>query len=120
MRQISERDSVDVSIESGSRKMSDPCAIADYITEAEQHIRNAEAILNDLEEVRSSEARRLRACMYIAAMKRLKRIIENHRTGEEAEPDALPAPVMPGQPRLFWWLAPRPASEGRVFRRRAG
>ena len=120
MRPISERDSADVSIEPGSRKMSDPCAIADYITEAEQHVRNAETILNDLEEVRSSEARRLRACMYIAAMKRLKRIIETHQTSEEPEPAALPAPVIPGQPRLFWWLAPRPASEGRVFRRRVG
>jgi hypothetical protein len=99
--------------------MSDLCPIADYITEAEQHIWNAEAILKDLEEVRTSEARRLRACMYIAAMRRLKRMIEIHRTTVEAEAVVLPAPVMSGQPRLFWWLAPRPAIESRVGRRRA-
>lgn len=57
--------SVDISIVSGSRKMSDLCAIEDFITEAEHHIRQAEALLADLEAMRSSEARRLRALSLI-------------------------------------------------------
>lgn len=100
--------------------MSDLCAIVDYITEAEQHIRQAESLLTDLEKVQMSEARRLRACTYIAAMKRLKRMIETHSAAAEVEAAASPESAVSGQPRFLWWLAPSPAIEAGVFRRRTG
>ncbi|MCJ2093719.1 hypothetical protein MKK67_14650 [Methylobacterium sp. J-072] len=100
--------------------MSDLYAIVDCITEAEHHIRQAEALLKELEEAQCSEARRLRACMYIAAMKRLKRIIETHHTAEAVEYAAQPAANLPGPPRFRWWPVPKRAIETGFFRRRTG
>jgi len=111
--------SVDISIISGSRKMSDLCAITDYITEAEQHIRQAETLLAELDAIQSSEARRLRACMYLAAMKRLKRMIENHHPAEAVEYAARPAAILASQSRFRWWPVPKMAIETGFFRRRA-
>ena len=100
--------------------MSDLCAIVDYITEAEHHIRQAEILLKDLEEAQSSEARRLRACLYIAALKRLKRMIETHHTADERDEAPQPAAILSEAPRFRWWPAPRMAIETGFFVRRAG
>ncbi|MHC2104695.1 hypothetical protein FV242_28665 [Methylobacterium sp. WL64] len=100
--------------------MSDLCAIEDFITEAEHHIRHAEALLADLEAMRSSEGRRLRACMYLTALQRLKRMIETHHPAEAADDAPLPAAILAGPKRPRWWPVPRMAIETGFFRRRAG
>ncbi|SFL13856.1 hypothetical protein [Methylobacterium pseudosasicola] len=100
--------------------MSDLCVIVDYITEAEHHIRQAEALLKDLEDAQSCEARRLRACMYIAAMKRLKRMIETQQPVDAIDEAPRPAATLSAPPRLRWWPVPKLAIETALFRRRTG
>lgn len=100
--------------------MSDLASIIDYMDEAESHIRQAEDLLETLEQASSSEARRLRAAMYVAAMKRLKRLIDAHHIVDESEfaPAIVVAQVHPAH--AWPWSRWKTPSTSGIFRRLAG
>lgn len=78
-----------------------------FLREADLHLGRAEVLLRDLEGDRSAPVRRLRAAMYVKAMRRLRYLIETHRTLPWNRP-APPAPTVTARtsPRPRW-LPPR-------------
>lgn len=51
-----------------------------YLLEADRHIRDAEAVLRELGSAGSTHMRRMRAAMYVRAMRRLRGLIAANRS----------------------------------------
>ncbi|MDP4005504.1 hypothetical protein [Methylobacterium sp. NEAU K] len=100
--------------------MSDRASIPDYVAEAEHYVRKGEEILEELQRINSSEARCLRASMYITAMKRLKRLIESHQELYNSEFYAESDATNPDNKQYRWWPSSKIALGAGLFRRRTG
>lgn len=59
--------------------MYDEGTLRSYLDEADGHIHDAEAILRDLGEGGSTRMRRMRAVMYVKALRRLRGLVAAHR-----------------------------------------
>lgn len=82
-----------------------------FLREADQHLGKSEALLRDLAGDRSAPVRRMRAAMYVKAMRRLRHLIEMHRTLPWNRPPPPAPPVDARPPPRRRWL---PTISGRA------
>lgn len=82
-----------------------------FLREADQHLGRAEALLRDLAADKSAPVRRMRAAMYVKAMRRLRHLIEMHRTLPWNRPTPPVPPIDARPPPRRRWL---PTIHGRA------
>lgn len=83
--------------------MSDANDVAGYLSEAECLIGRAESLLHDLEQMRSTEVRRMQAARTLAAMRHLKRLMAVHRAAPAITIIVDPVAARTGWKRPRWW-----------------
>lgn len=87
--------------------MSDANDVAGYLSEAECLIGRAESFLHDLEQMSSTEVRRMHAARTLAAMRHLKRLMAVHRTAPTITIIVDPIAAKAGWKRPRWWPGPK-------------
>lgn len=87
--------------------MSDANDVAGYLSEAECLIGRAESFLHDLEQMSSTEVRRLHAARTLAAMRHLKRLMAMHRAAPAISIIVEPVAAKASWKRPRWWPGPK-------------
>lgn len=100
--------------------MCDDRILDAYLREADQYIRGAEDVLHDLGTAGSTRVRRMRAAMYVKAMRRLRGLMAAHRAlpWNQAAPAARADPEGVRHWPMLWPRRPPANSSGHECRDR--